>query len=370
MEGPRAPLDSELPNVVRFLDSHLRPEASWSVASEYPIAFAPANMRNIRIIKENDQVLSHAVLRPMIMKTPSGLFKVGAIGSVVTLEEHRHQGLSTRTIESCLKAAEEASCDFAILWTNLYDFYRRLGFELAGTELSILIDREMDLSGGAVSDPAPPLKFMDSNRIAPDPIHRLYAKHTVSSVRTLDETRRYLQIPNMRVYTAWDEHGALKAYAIEGKGADLNGYIHEWGGGVSSLIPLLAHIRKVQQRPITVIVPSHALNLIRQFEARGLLVNHGFLGMIKIVNFNSLFAKIKKQARSLGFDDLILEQKDSKFLIGNQQGIFSTDAEQDVVKLIFGPYKAAEFKGFDPAVAARLEKILPVQMWIWGWDSI
>ena len=70
------------------------------------------------------------------MKTPVGLFKVGALGSVVTSTDHRNQGLSTLTIESCLNAARQQGCEFAILWTNLYEFYRKIGFELAGSEMS------------------------------------------------------------------------------------------------------------------------------------------------------------------------------------------------------------------------------------------
>ena len=127
MEGPRAPLETELASVVRFLDSHLRPEEKWSITSEYPLAFIDANRTNIRIITENEEVLAHAVMRPLLIKTPVGLFKVAAIGSVVTSTDHRNQGLSTKTLESCIEAGRASACDFAILWTNLYDFYRRMG---------------------------------------------------------------------------------------------------------------------------------------------------------------------------------------------------------------------------------------------------
>ncbi len=363
MEGPRAPLQTELQSVVRFLDSHLRSEVKWSVTSEYPMAFSEGNLNNIRIITENDEVLSHAVLRPVIMKTPAGLFKVGAIGSVVTSTDHRGQGLSTKTLESCLDAARLQGCDFAILWTNLYDFYRRLGFELAGTEMSVVIDQELPL-------PASNLKFMDTSKVDPVPLHRLYSQHSISSMRTLEETRRYLQIPNMRIYTAWDERGVLKAYAIEGKGADLNGYLHEWGGGVSNLLPLFAHIRKVQNRPITVIVPQHSQNLMRKLQEHGLKANEGYLGMIKILNPASLFNKVKRFARAIGVDDFAIEDRQGKFYLGSSEGLFSTDSEQDMVKLLFGPSKPSEIHNFDAAVNATLDRVLPLQMWIWGWDSI
>jgi predicted acetyltransferase len=364
MEGPRPPHDSEFPSVVKFLDSQLRPKENWSITSEYPVAFSEANRNNIRIITEQDQVLAHAVIRPMIVKAPAGLFKIAGVGSVVTSSDHRNQGLSSKTIESCLEAAKAHGCDFAILWTNIYDFYRRFGFELAGSELSVLINRDL-----RPTELAPQLKFMEGNKVAAEALHRLYTQHTVTSLRTVEETRKYMQIPNSRIYSAWDQQGQMRAYAIEGKGADLNGYIHEWGGGVSALMPLFAHIRKTQGRDITVIMPSHSLNLRNAFEDQNILVTQGFLGMIKILNPPNLFAKIKRHSRHLGVSDFVLEQQGGKYFIGTKDQIFMTESEHDIVRLIFGPQKASQIHNFGPD-SETLEKVLPIPMWVWGWDSV
>jgi predicted acetyltransferase len=363
MDGPRAPFEGEITEIMRFLDTHLRPKESWSLAAEYPSAFAEANLGNLRIIKDDSEVLSHALVRPVIIKTPAGLFKVGGIGSVVTSDKHRNQGLSSKTIDSCIEAARSLGCDFAILWSDLHDFYRRLGFELAGTEVSALIDREFKVEDIH-------LKFLDSARIAPEALHRLYSQHTVTSLRTLDETRRYLQIPNTKVYTAWDKTGSLKAYAIEGKGADLTGYIHEWGGGVSALQSLLAHVRKSTGRNITVIMPRHATNLIRTFESKGFKTQIGYLGMVKILNHENLFNKIKRHARNIGIENLVLDFKQDKFYIGTSDEMFMTDSEQDIVRLIFGPQSATEISGFDKSTSEIMERIFPLNLWIWGWDSV
>jgi predicted GNAT family N-acyltransferase len=363
MEGPRPPHETEFPSVVKFLDTNLRPKEGWSITTEYPVAFSESNRLNIRIITERDQVLAHALIRPMILKAPSGLFKVAGLGSVVTSTEHRNQGLSTKTIQSCLEAAQAQGCDFSILWTNLYDFYRKLDFELAGSEVSALIDQDIP-----VADPT--LKFLEGPKVSPEAIHRLYSQHTVTSIRTVEEVRKYLQIPNSRVYTAWDTAGQLKAYAIEGKGADLNGYVHEWGGSAPALMSLFAHIRKTQQRTITVIVPQHAQNLLRALKTQGIAINHGYLGMIKVLNHESLFGKIRRYARALGVADLVLEKQGEKFLIGASDRIFSTDSERDIVKLIFGPQNASEIHHFGTEAAAKLERVFPLHFWIWGWDSI
>lgn len=363
MEGPRVPQEKEIPTLVQFLDSHLRPQESWSITSEYPLAFSESNRSNIRIITDQDQVLSHALIRPIITKSPLGLVKVAGIGSVVTSTEHRKQGLSSTIIESCLQAAKDQGCEFAILWTNLYEFYQKMGFELAGTEISVLLDHEIEVADSG-------LKFLETAMVDAEAIHRLFSRHTVCSMRTAEETRKYLRIPNMRVYTAWDSTGALKAYAVEGKGADLNGYVHEWGGGVSSLIPLFAHIRKTQNRPITIIVPRHSENLIRACEEKGMRIHEGFLGMIKLLDPTSLFTKIKRHARSIGISDLVLEQQEKSFYIGVRDNVLVTESEQDVIKLLFGPLKASEVQMFSKETAEVLERILPIDMWVWGWDSV
>lgn len=374
MDGPRAPLVNELPNVIQFLDRHLRPEENWSITNEYPVAFSETNLANLRIITRQKEVLSHALIKPMIIRTPAGLFKVAGLGSVVTSSEHRHQGLSSQIIESCVEAARQQCCDFAILWTNLYDFYRRMNFELAGTEISLLLDHELDpavAASGASRLSAPKnLKFLESPKIAAEPLHRLYSRHTVSSLRSIEETRKYLQIPNARVYTAWDENGTLKAYAVEGKGADLNGYVHEWGGGVQDLLPLLAHIRRAQKRPITIIAPRHAQNLIRQCRSLGMSINEGHLGMIRILDFDGLFQKIKRHARALGIPDLVLEKQDQTFYIGLRDNVLMTESEADLTRLVFGPLKASDVQKFSSDTATALERVLPLGMWIWGWDSV
>lgn len=363
MEGPRSPAESELSTVLSFLTQSLRSEAAWSIAAEYPTAFAPNNLHNMRIITEDNQVVSHAVLKPLIIKSPHVIFKVGAIGSVVTNETHRNQGLSTKIIEDCLQQASRQQCDVAILWTDLYDFYRRMGFELAGTEIAVVVEEEFQV-------PDPTLRLSKDSKVAAEAIHRLYSTHTVNSVRSVDETRKYLSIPNTQLYTAWDSSGQLAAYAVEGKGIDLNGYIHEWGGSVTALMSLLSFIRREKQQPITIIVPRHAQNLIQRLREKPVTYNQGYLGMIKILNFEQLAAKIKRAFRAEGVADIVLEKRDGKFLFGCNEDLAVLDGETYLTHLLFGPLDLHELGVFKPETADKLSKILPLNFWVWGWDSI
>lgn len=363
MEGPRSPSEVEYPKVMDFLNKSLRNEASWSIAAEYPTAFSSNNLHNMRIIAEEGTVLSHAVLKPLIIKSPHVIYKVGAIGSVVTDDQHRGQGLSTKIIEDCLKSAADQSCDIAILWTDLFDFYRRMGFELAGSEVSFVIEENFEV-------PPINLRFSMDSKVAPDAIYRLYSAHSVNSVRTIEETRKFLSIPQTKVYTAWEPNGQLAAYAIEGKGVDLGGYIHEWGGSVSKLMALFSFIRAQKNQPYTVICPRHAQNLIQQLQTKPVTMNHGFLGMIKLVHHDQLFAKIKRAFRAEGIADIVLEKHAEHFVFGIGQNLFTIPNETDMVRLLFGPADYRAMGLFKEETIQKMEKILPLNLWIWGWDSI
>jgi predicted acetyltransferase len=365
MEGPRPLFEHEMGPFVDFLSQQLRPTQSWSIADEYPLAIHGENSNNVCVIKDQDRFLSAAVMKPLVLKAPAGLFKCAAIGSVVTAPEHRNQGLSQQVLDQCLRSAQAHGCDFAILWTDLFDFYRKIGFELAGTEVALEIP-----VGFTPPELKEKLRFLQSNKVDPEAILRIYNQHTAGSIRTSEDIRRFLAIPNTRIYTAWDENQRLQAFAVEGKGADLEGYVHEWGGGVSKLLQLLAFAVRERAQALTLIAPPHASNLIRQLNAHQAKEHTGVLGMIKILNPQNFLTKIKKYVRAMGIEDLVLEARDGKYYLGYKQEIFSTEAESDLVRLVFGPLTASQLKPLDETTAKMFEKVFPIAMWIWGWDSV
>lgn len=355
-EGPRQPKDDELSSVISFLDSNLRSGVNWSIADEYPTTYSPDNLSNIRIIKSGENILSHAALKTEIVRTHLGLFKVAAIGGVVTSKEHRAQGLSGKILEHCLDLAQKESHDLAILWTSLFDHYRKLGFELAGTEVAIVIDKPF------ITEPSAHLNYIKGFQVSPEAIERVYSQHSVISLRKVSDIARFLHIPNSNIYTAWNKQtGQLVAYAIEGKGADLSGYIHEWGGGVTELLSLFNYISGDQKRKLTIISPAHAENLIRQLRPFASNINIGFLGMIKILNKQNVILKIQKQALKQGISEL-----------GTPDFSAALMALDDKVltQVVFGPHDSKILSALPHTFRDPLKKILPIAFWIWGWDSV
>ncbi len=363
MLEPRPPREEERRELIQFLSQQLRPTSTWSIAEEYPLAMTQNNLHNLRFIKDEEQILSAAVMKPMVIKTLAGLFRVTAIGSVVTHPEKRKQGLSHQVMESCIQSATETGSDFAILWTNLFDFYRKLGFEMAGEEVSISLSEPLPVM-------ASELRYEITPKIDPQAILRIYSKHTTGVVRTVQDIRKFLSIPNSRVFTAWGTDNQLKAFAVEGKGIDLQGYIHEWGGDIHSLISLLSYAQSHSSETLTLLSPGNSKNLIRTLEGFGCPRFDGILGMIRILNPQNFTFKIKKYFRALGYDGVIFEYRDDQYYIGYDGEIFKTDSSADVVRLVFGPQKASELYPFQGEMKEVFEKCFPVPLWVWGWDSV
>ena len=178
-----------------------------------------------------------------------------------------------------------------------------------------------------------------------------------------------MSIPQSTIYTAWDKSGQLVAYAVEGKGADLANYIHEWGGGVSKILALLSHIRSEKKQSITIILPRHSANLRKNLaEIPGVVVNEGFLGMIKIVDESAFFAKTKKAARQNGLQEFILERQGSEIIFGISGDLLVIKDQKDLVTLLFG--SLGEIPHVNKNSNDKLKKLFPLPLWFWGWDSV
>jgi predicted acetyltransferase len=118
----------------------------------------------------------------------------------------RQQGLSAQLIESCLEQAKKMGCEYAVLWTDLFDFYRRFGFELAGSEISLILNDHFKLTKRRTD-----LKMIKGSKIDPSAVLRLYNLHSITSLRHLEDIKKYLQVPNTRIYSAWNANNQMEA---------------------------------------------------------------------------------------------------------------------------------------------------------------
>lgn len=362
MEGPRAPILQEFDHLLKFLDSTLRPQVTWSLKEEYPTALTGKNLHNSRVITENGEVVAHALIKPLIMKTPTAILKIAGIGSVVTNPEHRQKGHSSKIIASCLEEAVSQNCELAILWTDQYDFYRKFGFELCGFEPSYFIEKPIGSSENTLQH-----RFLVGKHVAPEAIHRLYLKHPIASQRSLEDIKSFLQIPQTQVYTAWDSSGQLAAFAVEGKGLDLPGYLHEWGGETPALINLFNYILKIKGGPFTVLAPFHAHGLRKTLKAAATFEHLGYLGMMKVLIPDLWVQKINKAFEMSPVKGIKLSQTNDQFTLEFKTSKAQFDQRQ-ILSLIYGPDGADLIS--DSSLREAMQTVLPMPMWFWGWDSV
>ncbi len=173
------------------------------------------------------------------------------------------------------------------------------------------------------------------------------------------------------MFTAWDSNNQLKAYAVTGRGADLTGCIHEWGGDLPNVLALISEMYRSEQRNYSLMTSRHTKNLNQRLTELGVQRRDGFLGMIKMLDTQNLFFKIHRYARQIGIDNLVLERGDDDyFYLGIGENVFRTSSERDFTKIIFGPAEMPHIDGIDEQTKNILAKLLPLPMWIWGWDSI
>jgi predicted acetyltransferase len=363
MQGPRTPEAHEWTHVVDFLNTNLRQNNSWPITSEYPTALSTNNIHNMSIITEDEKIIAHAVLKTLVIKTPHAIFKVGAIGSVITDPDYRQQGHSRKNIENCIELAQKQECDLVILWTDQFDYYRKMGFELAGFDYSYIFDKPAPLKNKN-------LRFVAGNNVDPNALQKLYSQHTVHAVRSIDDFRQFLKIPNSHLFTAWDQNNQLLAYAVEGKGADLVNYVHEWAGQSEALVDLFQYIHQQKNEVITVMTPAHSQNLRNQLHQASGFSHQGFLGMLKIVNKNSLLSKIKKAFIAEGFDKIVLEQQQDRFVFGMGSDMYTLENEADLIQFLFGPLNINSLDFVSVDTKQKLTTLLPMPLWVWGWDSI
>lgn len=358
-------IKEEWTELADFLKSNLRSQVTWSLQDEYPIAFSEQNLKNLQVIKKDGHIVAHAALLPTIVQTPYHLFKVGLVGSVVTDPNHRGQGLSKQTLASCEESARLQNCDLMMLWSDMHQYYHQLGYEIVGQEVALQFQKPLDIPN------TQRLRFLNSNQVSADALLKVYNRHSLKSLRSTRDVRKFLKIPNSHVLTAWNTlSGELEAYAVIGKGADFQNYVHEWGGWVSSLLALLNHHIQNHPAPLTLITHPQAGNLIRQSIKYGAKQHTGFLGMMKIANPVSFCKKIRKGVRAQGYQDFVFEYHDSRFYFGNSTEIYQTDSQQDILRLVFGPLNAEVMHPFHPDVLALFKEVFPIAFWVWGWDSI
>ena len=259
----------------RLLQTTLRPQELWNgappfaIEDEYPIVLSENNSRySYCLFDEQDFLVSHANLWPRSVITwcnatnssgigtscaglASTLGQIGLIGNVATHPSHQGLGYSSKLLAHLEKVAIEMNLKALVLWSDLTSFYQKQGYRSLGWEWRY----EAPEAGRLKTAPALALSgcriqlVTDYTQVNLEYLQSLRPRSGPTLERSTEDFARLLSIPATELFTfkpdgltAASSHEIL-GYGIVGKGADMAGYVHEWGVTKETyLVPMLARI--------------------------------------------------------------------------------------------------------------------------------
>src|SRR5437660_6973410 len=113
----------------------------------FGLPFAPArdvfyrdpyyDVQNKRVLVEDGVPISCLTIVDSQMWIGKAIVRVAGIANVATRQSHQGKGYATRLLAATIPTLRERGFGFSALLLYSYGFYRRLGWELAGTQYKL-----------------------------------------------------------------------------------------------------------------------------------------------------------------------------------------------------------------------------------------
>lgn len=334
----------------QLVDEAFPQEGSFCFHSDFPV-WAPesgAEVFRLGAFDREKKLVATGGVRFGTLQLGDNALPISIIGAISTHPDRRNQGVATQLVRELLQESSKRQISVEFLWGSDHSLYRKLGFELCGYQVTTPLltvseyAQENNLLDGIESranvqygwDPSLMRFFLDRRdglAIAPHD-EKWIAAH---------ENVQWFWI---------EEDFQIKAYAAFGKGIDLNGYVHEWGGESKKLFELLEWIH---QRNPGALLLGHP----KTFEDLQIPYNREhleFLCMAKVNNPRKILetalpgSNVRVGHSSKGYT-IQIDSSQSKFI-----------APSEISRYLFGPY---------PYEHLDLESHLPLPLWFWGLDA-
>ena len=214
-----------------LITSALRPDgAPFSIADEYPTILNPDFTEHSYCVLKKQRVIAHANLWPRIMTTADEQISlhVGLIGNVATDHRHRGKGLMKQLMVHLVDEAKDQKLDALILWSDLLQFYQKLGFESFGRESRYHLSAKKIAEKPFKSRQFFPIRADDLRPSELRTLLSLRPKCDMTIKREQFDFKELLSIPATRLYVCYQD-SKLSGYGIFGRGCDMVGVVHEWG---------------------------------------------------------------------------------------------------------------------------------------------
>jgi GNAT superfamily N-acetyltransferase len=215
-------------------------EYRWNYATEYPLVLAPEAQGISWCVHSQGSLVAHANLWPRRLVQQSGQksFQIGLVGNVATHPEHRGHGHMKALLAHLAEIAPAQNLHALVLWSDLLGFYQNLGFRSIGREIRFRIARSERIKPTGI-------KHRDARSLGDIQLQALLLarpKLEWTLERSIEDFRTLLSIPDTHLFIR-QSGTAIRSWFLIGKGADMQGVIHEWGA--FSADELVADIQSV-----------------------------------------------------------------------------------------------------------------------------
>jgi len=261
---------SLIPQRDAMLQKSLRPDSmEFNIAAEYPLVLdqTTSALATSFSVFTQDSVAGHANLfaRRFTFTETGESFNIGLVGNVATDAAWRGRGLMRMLFDEITSQAQSQGLSVLVLWSDLLEFYQKLGFTSLGLE-----HRYHLLRAGCTPSDHQKVRMLAGSRVdhaLATELLRLRCLAAGTLERSAMEFQKLLTIPDTFLFVA-TENSVVHGFAIVGKGADMVGVIHEWGiknpGQQGDIVALAGSIMdEVRTDELCLLAPS-TLDLVQQ----------------------------------------------------------------------------------------------------------
>ena len=301
--------------------------------SDFPVWGLKSGVRKLGAFSGGVLVAS-ACARVARLRLSSGqVLRIGLIGAVATSEEFRGQGLASGLVRDLLKWLNEEKVGLSLLWGSEHDLYRRLGFELGGSQVRV------------------PLSALQLTLTEPVAIQEGWNGKVFEQLMGrgsgLQLERQDLDWFSRHKNVKW--YSSQRAYLGYGRGIDLKGMIHEWGGDWNELRALFQRVLFENEKAEWLLSVEHA----RQFRIPETAAVQEYLCLIHLNDPKLVLGAFRPDL------DFRLELYEGRWNFQCRGYRADGLSAQDLVMLFFGHESFCE----------EWKDIFPLPLWIWGLDA-
>ncbi len=205
---------------------------------------------------ESGSMLAHLVSQQVQLNPGQ---RILLLGSVCTRPDQRGQGLASSLIAQVCQQAQADGLDAVLLWSDRHDFYQRLGFTPVGLQY------EIPFSCPSGTNPTG-LRLAQAKDL--EQLWALHQQKPMAVQRSLGQMALALMAQPMTTVVR-SEAGEITAYACLGKGADLQGWWHEFGGSDPQVWLLLQEAMAwLGLKDSILMLPGYRRQLLAQVQAQ------------------------------------------------------------------------------------------------------